>query len=71
MNIFKISNLYNFLLCIIKNINLSKKKINGQSRVLTCVEWLIETCILKRREYQLYKDFFFDKNYLGILKTLL
>jgi len=44
MNIFKISNFYNFLLYKIKDIN-------GKSCVLTCVQWLTATCILKWREY--------------------
>jgi len=43
MNIFKISNFYNFLLYIIKDIN-------GQSCVLTYEQWLTAKYILKRRK---------------------
>jgi len=43
MNIFKISNFYNFLLYIIKDTN-------GQNCVLACVQCLTATCILKRME---------------------
>ena len=50
--IFKILNFYNFILYIIKDIN-------GQSAILTFVQWLDTMNILKRIEYIFFLYHFF------------